>query len=297
MCVYCEIEATPEEIFAGAASPLFDSGCRRASTTELRYRAVKRAIAMMRKHFHESLTLQDLADAAQMSPFHFNRIFHCMVGVVPRVFLAALRLEHAKQLLLTTQRNITEVCFDVGYKSMGTFTSRFTQFVGMSPSSLRVLAGGSVMSLCLRDFMTLHKLTVDRHESSGGGVTGFVEIQVPFDGLIFIGLFSDPIPQGRPAGCTLLTAPGAYCIPSVPDGSYYLFAAAINWSQDLFTSLIVEADLLGGLTNAPIVVQNGLGCKRVPVILRPPVWADPPIVVAIPMLLTEQVASRATIDV
>src|SRR2546423_12640235 len=127
---------------------LLDSGCRRSSTVALRYRAVQQAILTMHRRFMDQLTLPEIASAAQLSPFHFNRVFRSMIGVAPSVFLASIRMKEAKNLLLKTKRSVTDICFDVGYTSLGTFTSRFTLLVGLPPSRFRQLAQEEGMRAC-----------------------------------------------------------------------------------------------------------------------------------------------------
>src|SRR6266581_6816726 len=86
---------------------LLDSGCRRSHTAVMRHQAVQRAIATMQERYMDHLTLQEIADSAQLSPFHFDRVFRSMIGVSPSVFLAAIRMKEAKRLLLTTKRSVT----------------------------------------------------------------------------------------------------------------------------------------------------------------------------------------------
>ncbi len=265
---------------------LLDSGCRRSSTVALRYRAIERAILTMRERFMEPLTLSEIANEAQLSPFHFNRVFRSMIGVPPSVFLAALRMEEAKKLLLTTTRSVTDICFDVGYTSLGTFTSRFSLFVGLSPSRFRLLAQEKIMHACPRDLRgTLERIYLYQNAHSRACVTGSIHVTVPFDGLIFVGMFSDPLPQGQPMGCTILMAPGHYRIAPVPDGQYYLFAAAMDQSQDFLTVLAHGTSLHGGLGRPPVTIQNGRAKEPIDIALVPASWADPPVVVAFPRLL------------
>src|SRR5713226_10763271 len=89
--------------------------------------AVERVIQVMHTHLHEVLTLEDLASVACLSPSHFHRVFGRVIGIPPGEFLAALRFQAARRLLLTTSLSVTDVCFEVGYTSTGSFTSRFTQ--------------------------------------------------------------------------------------------------------------------------------------------------------------------------
>src|SRR5262249_23718507 len=96
-----------------------------------------RVLLMMREHPEEAYTTQSLADVAALSPYHFNRVFRRAIGIPPAQYLCALRIEAATRLLLTTPLRVTDVCFDVGYNSLGTFVTRFTQLVGLSPNALR----------------------------------------------------------------------------------------------------------------------------------------------------------------
>jgi AraC family transcriptional regulator len=99
--------------------------------------AVERAIQVMHTLMHEVLTLEDLASVAYLSPSRFKHVFRHLIGIPPGEFLSALRLQAARHLLLTTPLSVTDICFEVGYSSMGSFTSRFTHLVGLSPRLLR----------------------------------------------------------------------------------------------------------------------------------------------------------------
>jgi AraC family transcriptional regulator len=212
---------------------LFHSGSRKVETEQSRHQAVKQAIAMMRGHYHTPLTLQAIAGSVQLSPFHFNRIFRSITGVPPSVYLAALRIDQAKKMLLRTDCSVTSICFDIGYNSLGTFTTRFTQLVGVTPTQLRRISRDqSVASFFLNWSHLKGSLEVFRHYPEKGTIEGTISLPQPFDGLIFIGLFHDPIPQGDPISATVLTEPGYYCLPLVPAGKYYLFATALPRSDD-----------------------------------------------------------------
>ena len=101
--------------------------------------AVERVIAAMRERVDNTLPLHAMAEIAHLSPYHFARTFRQVTGIPPGEFLGNLRLQRAKELLLTTDLSASEVCFEVGYASLGTFTTRFTQLVGVSPGRMRRL--------------------------------------------------------------------------------------------------------------------------------------------------------------
>src|ERR1019366_7771815 len=102
------------------------------TTRELHQVAVERAIQTMHERLCDPLSLDDMADIACLSPYYFSRVFHQIVGVPPCEFLATLRINRAKHLLLTTSLSVTAICFEVGYVSRGSFTTRFTQQVGLA---------------------------------------------------------------------------------------------------------------------------------------------------------------------
>src|SRR5688572_1243423 len=95
----------------------------------------------MRDNLGEPLTVDDLARSAMFSKFHFTRIFQRVTGVSPGRFLSGLRLQRAKELLVSTSLSVADISVLVGYNSVGTFSSRFTRSVGMPPSRYRRRAG------------------------------------------------------------------------------------------------------------------------------------------------------------
>lgn len=85
----------------------------------------------------ERITLEQAAQYAHSSPFHFHRLFTRAFGQTPHEFLTHLRIDEAKRLLAQENDSVTDVCFTVGYSSLGTFSSRFRALVGQSPSEYR----------------------------------------------------------------------------------------------------------------------------------------------------------------
>jgi AraC family transcriptional regulator len=108
---------------------------------------VEQVLATVRKRLDVPYTLDDLAAMAMFSKFHFARMFRRTTGVSPRRFLYALRMDEAKRQLLTTELSVAEVSHQVGYLSVGTFTSRFTTSVGVSPAEYRRLRGNVLPAL------------------------------------------------------------------------------------------------------------------------------------------------------
>jgi AraC-like DNA-binding protein len=92
---------------------------------------------LMRDCLVEELTLADLSQEAELSEWHFLRAFRAAFGETPHAFLSRLRLERAKALLTVSSRPVTEICFDVGFTSLGSFSTKFRKQVGLSPAEYR----------------------------------------------------------------------------------------------------------------------------------------------------------------
>jgi AraC-like DNA-binding protein len=93
------------------------------------------------------LDVEELARGAHMSAGHFSREFRLAYGESPYGYLMTRRIERAMALLRRGDLNVTEVCFAVGCSSLGTFSSRFTELVGMPPSSYRHQAAGATAGM------------------------------------------------------------------------------------------------------------------------------------------------------
>lgn len=96
---------------------------------------LRRARDLADRHYAEPLDLVALAAAAGVSKYHFLRCFTATYGKTPGLYLAQRRIERAQDLLRATNLTVTEVCLLVGYTSLGSFSTKFAQLVGMSPSA------------------------------------------------------------------------------------------------------------------------------------------------------------------
>ncbi|HKE55946.1 MAG TPA: helix-turn-helix transcriptional regulator [Pyrinomonadaceae bacterium] len=278
-----QIEVNKHEVFEGP------NLVGREDTLAAHLRAVERVITVARGQLCEPISLHDMSRVAYLSEFHFHRVFHQITGLPPAKFISAMRLEEAKRLLLNTNASITDICFDVGYNSLSTFTRRFTQRVGLGPREFRYLAEritpASVESLCA------HYADLTGH-TIHPAVEGLVDSPKSVEGPIFVGLFRAYIPQSRPVGGALLTTPGAFHIGPVPDGTYHLLAAALPRLADTLGYLLPgSANLLVGAAQETVIVRDGRASGQYNILLRPMALTDPPLLVSLPFLLYQSVES------
>ena len=235
--------------------------------------------------------MEEMAEKAGVSPFHFLRTFRRFTGVTPALFLSALRLEEAKRLLLSTERSVTDICFDVGYNSVGTFTTRFTQLVGLSPARLRRVGSGFHPDAL---FLAAERLAASASAAGSTAVTGTLTTAEASPGLSFVGLFQHALPQQRPLACTLLAAPGPFRLNAPKPGRYHLFAVSFARASSGLDFLVSSHSLREVAASGPLQVRAGEAAAAAPaeLRLRPRTLLDPPLLVALPLLLAERRARR-----
>ena len=157
--------------------------------------SIVRAIGHMKEHLAEPLDLAQLARIAAISKFHLVRVFDETTGTTPHHFLSCLRIQRAKELLLNSGAAITDVCLQVGYNSLGTFSNTFSQLVGLSPQEFRSMP----KRLTAKQFATaIWRYLASRKKISGPTIEGVVEGPRQPKGFIFVGTFTSGVPLGVP---------------------------------------------------------------------------------------------------
>jgi transcriptional regulator GlxA family with amidase domain len=94
---------------------------------------LRRARDRVDRDYAQPLDLDDLAHTAGISKYHFHRLFTATYGVTPAAYLSRRRIERAQDLLRATNLSVTEVCYAVGFRSLGSFSARFRAVVGEGP--------------------------------------------------------------------------------------------------------------------------------------------------------------------
>jgi transcriptional regulator GlxA family with amidase domain len=110
----------------------------------------------MDRDYAQPLDVAALARTALMSPGHFSRSFRAAYGETPYGYLMTRRIERAKALLRRGDLSVTEVCFAVGCSSLGSFSTRFTELTGETPSAYRARnhAPGAGIPACVAKVLT-----------------------------------------------------------------------------------------------------------------------------------------------
>ena len=130
---------------------------------------LRRARDLMDREYARPLDVPAMARAALMSPAHFSRQFRAAYGETPYGYLMTRRIERAKALLRLGDRSVTEVCLEVGCTSLGSFSARFTEIVGESPSAYRARdhRAGATVPACVAKAWTRPERTSRNGEAIG----------------------------------------------------------------------------------------------------------------------------------
>jgi transcriptional regulator GlxA family with amidase domain len=99
------------------------------------------------REYAEPLDVEALACGVKMSAGHLSRQFRLAYGESPYSYVMTRRIERAMALLRRGDMSVTDVCFEVGCSSMGTFSTRFTELVGVPPSVYRQQAGNATLGM------------------------------------------------------------------------------------------------------------------------------------------------------
>ena len=132
-------------------------------------RRLLRARDAMDRAYAEPLDVRAVAAVAHLSEAHFSRSFRATFGETPHRYLQRRRVERSMFLLRETHRTVTDICFDVGFTSLGTFSRTFREIVGETPSYYRVGNGPILAPNCFQMAATRPRLAAGAPRSSSFG--------------------------------------------------------------------------------------------------------------------------------
>jgi AraC-like DNA-binding protein len=98
------------------------------------FRRLCRARDLLAEQYQSQILLEATAREACLSPFHFHRLFRATFGETPHDFLTRRRMDRARHLLASGEMTVTEVCLEVGYSSLGSFSTKFQSLAGVPPT-------------------------------------------------------------------------------------------------------------------------------------------------------------------
>lgn len=257
----------------------------RERTIAVYRQAVTRVVTYLKENLGEDHTLEDMADVAILSPFHFNRVFSEITGVSPVRYLYALRIAEAKRLILTTRLKVIDICYSVGYHSLGSFNKRFVSLVGYSPRRIRSLAA-SVDPAELRRLIDARAepRALDRREPCS--IWGTIHAPLGFSGAAMVALFPGPPSNDYPVA-SMLPERGAYVLPPVRQaGDFFAMAIGLTWHEEM-VDFLLQPDCLRAVM-PPIHLSAGERSSPIDFHLAPRQPVDPPIPPSLVFRLVDQ---------
>lgn len=107
---------------------------------------VEDTMRLIKNNYVQNMSLNEIASRVGVSRFHLNRIFKERTGYTPRIYLERIRVKKAKELLMTTVFNSTEIGYQTGYQSVSSFYNAFKRNTGFSPSQFRAFHSGNTVN-------------------------------------------------------------------------------------------------------------------------------------------------------
>jgi AraC-like DNA-binding protein len=125
------------ESLVAVALPVAFAAARGAAWEQRQRERLERARGLIDRQYSSELDLDRMAREACLSRYHFLRSFKRQFGDTPHRYLTRRRMERARELLRAGELSVTEVCFEVGFESLGSFSSLFSRVTGESPDTYR----------------------------------------------------------------------------------------------------------------------------------------------------------------
>jgi len=238
------------------------------------------AVNAMRSESDYPFTIETLAEITNFSPFHFARLFRSLIGIPPGEFLTALRYDRAKKLLLTSDLSVTDICFEVGYDSLGTFSTRFKQLVGIGPAGFRALP--ELMD-AISSSPPSGSSAIGRENGTAASIRGRI-IDPPVGYNAYVGIFPASIARGRPVAGTRISAVEPFALTDLPRGQFRLLCAAVPAGNSQTRHLLPGAELQVASHPELISIETGLEHFQLTLSMRALGPTDPPVLIALPTL-------------
>lgn len=236
------------------------------------------AVGQMKKDLAAPIALSDLARSVPFSRFHFLRIFRDVTGLTPGRFLAVLRMAEARRLLLHSSLAVSAISLQVGYTSVGTFTTQFTRLIGLSPEQFRKVVRA--------------RRGMRRTGPGQAGTPGPGPVICPASwstGDLLVVAWR-PASGSTSAESCLVAEPGPVAVPLPHDGrSYQVRILQVAAAAPVTHALVDDrpGSYLYGTVDRPLTAGTRTA-EPLPVALRRPRPTDPPLLPATPLIQMNQ---------
>jgi AraC family transcriptional regulator len=252
--------------------------------------SIECVVARMRASLDAPLRLEEMARLAHLSPYHFDRVFRSLTGLSAAAFQSALRIDAAKRALLLDDRPITDICFGLGYESVGSFTTRFTRAVGLAPTNFRAQVE-SLRDVDMCDALRRAAAAAGLDTAEASAVQVTLEGASSEHAVAWIGAFPKGIPDRVPRAGTLALGNAHVGFAPLGHATYHLMAASYPPSPRI-ADYLVQHERMRVATSGPLKFDDATH-RHVRLRLRDLIATDPPILLALPLHTVKQQVARS----
>lgn len=246
-------------------------------------------LAYMQETVTQDLTVEETANHFGYSKYHFSREFKRLTGFSAADYLSSLKIELAKQALLRNEHSVTNSGFDVGYSSIGTFSTTFTKKTGLSPREYKQQVE-ALYSVAKKYEETTTVVVGHKDPPVSDASRCHISVHYPEGyqaGITFVGFFKSPLPNHRPVVGVALIKKSTHLFEHIPNGSYYLLACSIEKTFNPLRYFVLDDCLRGRVQQQLHFPQDHDQAFHIQ--LREAIPEDPPIVVNVLKLLTDSI--------
>lgn len=248
---------------------------------------INEVIDFFKAHYNH-MTVKEAAAHFGYSESHFCREFKKAMGIAPREYLVALKVQNSVEHILISKKSILNTQLRAGYLSDGSFTNRIKKSMTLSPKQLMKQSTDIFTNYKLHENDEVNEAAVDQPDMTLNVVCSEI-----FEGIVFVGLFKKPIPNQPPViGKAILKFDRVKTVyfNEVPPGRYYCLACVIHKTYNPL-KLFVHKDNLRGILDTVIDIP---GKYEETLLLRPPLPTDPPITLNLPLMFLNALKKHTT---
>lgn len=238
----------------------------------------------IQENMDREITLKDIAEYINYSEFHLSRTFKKQTGYSIRQYIEAIKVAKGIEKLFDDKGSVTDIAYDVGHKSPGTFSNTFKKHTGIAPKRYLPESGQAYHFL----MQWIKKREILMHYDNFFETNNSLQIEVRYPNnyepkITCIGLFRTAIPKEEPIVGIATVERTKIRIENVPDGSFFLLACEILEDLTLSKNYVLDENFRVAIQE-PIVFSGNSHYEYV-LEMRRPIESDPPITMNLPVML------------
>lgn len=237
-------------------------------------------------NLESNLSLKDIAQYMNYSEFHLSRDFKKRTGYSIRQYIEAIKIEKSIVELMESKNSVTDIAYDSGHKSLGTFSNTFKKHTGVSPKKYN--SQSKIAYRFLRSWVQKKNLLTyhDQFERTNNRISILIQYPEGYQPQITcVGLFRTAIPKEMPVVGIATAGNLEFVMENVPSGEYFLLACEIMEDLSLTKSYVLDDNFRANLQK-PISFSGSSHLEHT-LEMRRPKEGDPPITINLPVLLME----------